>query len=595
MARSTMKEILSSRGRGIFLWIFMLVWSIGLVMKLLPNVTTRIFASSLNHTTFQNTDCRGQIHIDDPICRAAQSKSGTWMSVVSGLSAVVTFFITPMVGSLSDIYGRTKFLMLGCFLGLLPFSILTFVYIFPDSSLFTLHLFYIASIAGGGIANFGLAVGLMYIADFFKPIHRAVVFALFLATVDLVLAGAPILGVRLYEINQILPWIVGSVFAVGTVIIAYVIPEAERYNVHKQDTNNNRNRNNRNNRSNRNKNTTKQDVHKTLIDVAAVDTLSSGDPPMSPRLAPWSPGSRSRVDRAKQDVQDCRECRSCAFNPFKALKILNRSNFFRFLAMVSFFQSFIVSGMSIITTYVQLYVLKMTLVEVSNANAIFAITGVVVQVALVQPLIKCIGMRKLMHLGNFALVVGVFVNLFIIWSITIGSCTNGMPTNNTTQSNSNQNSAMSTSADACIGKHQIWTPRMSNASGIFWYILNNTISQSLAMTTFPAISALKANEVSRDEQGGTLGALWSTRSLANVLSPFLFGWMWHKYGVDQVWLIYVVASGVATLAFVSGLFVPKPVIGNEYGEANEDMNVATEEDGEDGNGGGDNELSDPLL
>ena len=567
-------------------------------MKLLPNLTTRVFASSLNGTSFQSTDCRAHTHLNDPVCRAAQSKSGTYMSYASGCGGFITFLVTPMVGTLSDIYGRTKFLALGTFFSLLPFCLLMLVYINPTSSLTTLYFYYGTSVLGGGVSNFGLAVGLMYLADMFKPENRAVIFALFLAMVELVLAGAPILGVTMYEKNTLLPWLCVSMCSVLTLATAgCCIPEAARYAVSSGDR-----------RASR-KSVTIGAAARTLVDVvveeeAASTSLLSSSSSSSPRLAPWSPGSRTKVDRAKEDVENCRKCRSCAFNPLRGLAVLNRSNFFRFLAAVSFFQSFVYNGMNVISTYVQLYVLQMNLIQVSNVNAIIALTGVVTQVFLVQPLIRCIGLRKLMHVGNFSFFFGQIINLFVVWSITTGSCVT--PSGGKSSSGSSSGSMRMTSginptmttmsADACEGRRgSVWTPFMAHDTAIMIYIVSNAVTTSLAMLTFPAISALKANEVSMSEQGSTLGALWSTRALAGSAAPFLFGWMWHQFRGGRVWLIYVVACSVAMMAFLFGFGVPKPRC-NEYSGVREEVAVVEESISVGRNGSRNGMLlSDPLL
>ena len=127
-----------------------------------------------------------------------------------------------------------------------------------------------------------------------------------------------------------------------------------------------------------------------------------------------------------------------------------------------------------------------------------------------------------------------------------------------------ESGALLVDEDACAGSGGVWTPRMAHGTAVFVYVASNAVSSSLAMMTFPAISALKANEVSMAEQGGTLGALWSTKALASSAAPFLFGWMWHQFRGNRVWLIYVVACGVATVAFLFGFGVPKPRC-NEYG------------------------------
>ena len=141
----------------------------------------------------------------------------------------------------------------------------------------------------------------------------------------------------------------------------------------------------------------------------------------------------------------------------------------------------------------------------------------------------------------------------------------------------------------------MWTPFMAHDTAIMIYIVSNAVTTSLAMLTFPAISALKANEVSMSEQGSTLGALWSTRALAGSAAPFLFGWMWHQFRGGRVWLIYVVACSVAMMAFLFGFGVPKPRC-NEYSGVREEVAVVEESISVGRNGSRNGMLlSDPLL
>jgi MFS family permease len=577
------KQILQSRGRGIFVWVFFLVSAIGLVMSLLPALTTRVFASSFNGTSFKNTNCLGNnIHL--PICKKAEMASGEWMNYVAGLAAVVTFFVTPMIGSLSDIYGRKNFLAVGTLLALAPLVFLSFIYVYPKSSMNLLHLYYYAYVIGGGISNFGLAVSLMYIADMFRPSQRAVVFAIFLASVELILAGVPIVGVHLYELDKeefhgLIPWLISMVFMVGSIVTASCLPEAERYNTIANNTIENNGGENNDGANDNNK----------LVDVA----MEEDNQPMSPRRLPWSPGSHTRVQIAKVQVASCFRCKSCAFNPFKALLILNRSNFFRFLAATSFFQNTAVAGMNIISNYIQLYTLKMGLIQMSNCNAIQALSGVFVQVFLVRPLISCIGLRKVLHLGNLGLFLTAVANLFTVYNVSVGTCS--VPVYNVSSG------SYMTESQCSKGGH-VWTPKLTHENGITLYVIANSIGVSIAMLVFPAISALKANNVSMHEQGGTLGALWSTRALSSAIAPVLFGTVYHTYQ-DSPWTVYYLSGGFSFLALLSGLFVPAPEHFSEYGGDDEVVNVESgAEDGGDGaergiakGESGGNQLRDPLL
>ena len=93
------------------------------------------------------------------------------------------------------------------------------------------------------------------------------------------------------------------------------------------------------------------------------------------------------------------------------------------------------------------------------------------------------------------------------------------------------------------------------------YTINMSVFMSLSYVVFPSISALKTNNVDADEQGGTLGALWSIKAMASALAPIVFGAVWRALSSEAPWAVYALASGVAVLGFLVSMSVPDPHLG----------------------------------
>ena len=116
-----------------------------------------------------------------------------------------------------------------------------------------------------------------------------------------------------------------------------------------------------------------------------------------------------------------------------------------------------------------------------------------------------------------------------------------------------------------------WTPYFSSNRAMWLYTVNMSIFMSLSYMVFPGISALKTNNVGADEQGGTLGALWSTKAMSSVISPSVFGALWRVYSSEAPWVVYALASGVTILGFVISLCVPEPLKSTAPLEASTDL------------------------
>ena len=98
---------------------------------------------------------------------------------------------------------------------------------------------------------------------------------------------------------------------------------------------------------------------------------------------------------------------------------------------------------------------------------------------------------------------------------------------------------------------------------MFVFIIAGSLS-SLSLFSFPAISALKANNVGDDEQGATQGALYAAKSIAAVIFPFIYAFIYKVY-INSPSVIYFITSGVGFLVLVLFFFIPnkKPAKGRD--------------------------------
>ena len=182
----------------------------------------------------------------------------------------------------------------------------------------------------------------------------------------------------------------------------------------------------------------------------------------------WSPKSSARFIDARRKMDACWSCRDCrAVNPFQSFSILNRSPFFRRLATLSFFNSFVNGGIQSITFYVQIRALHMSAIQVSTILAIQATCGFLAQALLVRPLIRLMGLRRLVQFGSFCLILMCLGVTAILIFIDRGECV--LPL---TQTNHEQLTA-STRKLASLGRSDClrtagaeWMPDLTNRQAI---------------------------------------------------------------------------------------------------------------------------------
>ena len=203
----------------------------------------------------------------------------------------------------------------------------------------------------------------------------------------------------------------------------------------------------------------------------------------------------------------------------QSLAILNRSNFFRILAAIAFLQSFVSSGVTILYIYAMRSGFHFTMDDENLFLTIAFTASAFSQFLLVKPMGKCLGMLGLLVLGLTSGVLNSLLN-----GIVLSLLDGGLLSQST--------------------------------SKLFVYIIAGSIS-SFTFFAFPAIGALKANNVGDDEQSSTQGALYAAKSAAGVISPMIYGSLWSKFAQRPA-ILYFISAGASCLVLACvTLLLPK--------------------------------------
>ena len=149
---------------------------------------------------------------------SSKADQSFWYGAVTLAFAVATFFSSPVLGSLSDRYGRRPVLLLGfCGLALNFFAV----------ALATALWMLIAARFVGGAMQANAAVAQAYVADVTPPQERARRFGLLGAMFGIGYTLGPVMGGVLGAIDLHLPFYVAGVLAVlNTMYGAFVLPES---------------------------------------------------------------------------------------------------------------------------------------------------------------------------------------------------------------------------------------------------------------------------------------------------------------------------------------------------------------------------------
>ena len=148
----------------------------------------------------------------------SQADQAFWFGAVSFAFGIANFFGSPILGALSDRFGRRPVLLIG-------FSGLAFNFFMTAAATSLWMLVFVRLIGGGMQAN--IAVANAYVADITPPADRARRFGLLGAMMGLGFILGPALGGILGDFDLRLPFVASGALAVINWIYGYfVLPES---------------------------------------------------------------------------------------------------------------------------------------------------------------------------------------------------------------------------------------------------------------------------------------------------------------------------------------------------------------------------------
>lgn len=142
------------------------------------------------------------------------SRAAVWGGLLSAIFAVMQFLFGPVIGSLSDRYGRRPVLILSLF-------VMSVDYLFMAIS-WTIWLLLIGRIIGG-IAAATQSTATAYMADISKPEEKAQNFGLIGAAFGVGFILGPLLGGLLSELGPRAPFYAAAILAAANLVFGYLI------------------------------------------------------------------------------------------------------------------------------------------------------------------------------------------------------------------------------------------------------------------------------------------------------------------------------------------------------------------------------------
>lgn len=211
-------------------------------------------------------------------------------------------------------------------------------------------------------------------------------------------------------------------------------------------------------------------------------------------------------------------CRNVSTDFRKAMSILNRSPFFRVLAGMAFLQAAVGSGVEILFMYGLNAGFGFGQDDLGNFLLVVFATSAVTQLLLVQPLLGCLGTRGLLAFALVCAILNDSLNGLIMILFQAGTISSAI-------------------------------------SKLAVYIIAGTLSNG-TFFVFPAIAALKANNVDDEEQGATQGALFSVKSIAGFIAPNIFTGLLQIY-TSQVQILFFFSAFLSLLVAILMYRLPK--------------------------------------
>lgn len=188
----------------------------GIISPIASILTTDFFASSAAGRVMHCEDYAPKLK---PVaCNEAASTAAMVKAIASGASALLGFFLSPVIGSLSDVYGRKPFLIFSEALNTLQlagFLLFAFGYL-------SIWPYMVAQSVQTAFSS--LSVGMAYIADGVSPQNRSAAFGMVLAVFSLGIIIGPLLGGFLPQ-NAAL-YLAGALGVAATLYAVFLLPES---------------------------------------------------------------------------------------------------------------------------------------------------------------------------------------------------------------------------------------------------------------------------------------------------------------------------------------------------------------------------------
>ncbi|KAG1664048.1 hypothetical protein FOA52_010468 [Chlamydomonas sp. UWO 241] len=201
---------------------FVLIYIIGIatLFPIIPTIQTNGFASA---AAGHYIDCQEFTPDTAPReCREAHAQAvtwGSWTSFVSG--SILSFFFSPVVGHLSDHWGRRPFMLIGIALALAPMAMIM-LNVWGWVSIFW---YYPINATSGIVSSFSMT--LTAVADLMAPRHRAASAAFIMAMFSIGLIIGPLAGGRMTP-DQAVYTCMGLTLAAGLYVLVFVPETAPR-------------------------------------------------------------------------------------------------------------------------------------------------------------------------------------------------------------------------------------------------------------------------------------------------------------------------------------------------------------------------------
>lgn len=462
------------------------------------------------HHGYSGAPCSGFDRSEKPeACQQGTDDAQAAAAYANVALSMLALVCNPVLGSLSDAYGRRYPFILALVLESLPSLALLMLLAHPD-----VHpLWYFCSTSLTGIAN-SVSLGFAALSDVIPEEFRAPAYGVFLAAFYAGMALAP--SIPLILSTQIQVCLVSIVLsavaiAVGAICLPETLPNVQVWVLHESH------------------NTIEQELLAPSMDEIIL-----------PEESPTSPSSRRRrVSHrslvAEDDDMSCCGCLQCddgddestmktclrlchlITRPVHDLSILNRDWTIRLVVFAMLFQSMVyASDFTLFMYYVedQLNVRKD---DISTMFLGLGIAGVITQGVLMQPMQSCFGEK------------GLLVLTFL--SGTLHNFLYGVARNKTT---------------------------------IFWALL---LSQ-LTKLNYPILSSVASKDAATTEQGRIQGALFAVSSIGYALGPLSMEFVYTRTKDNPrlgPGFMFVYAAGLYAIGTVVVAFIPTKSASRGFG------------------------------